>query len=382
MQNLAETSEREAAKPGSQTGKARSSCSGISAVDLFAGAGGFSLAATELGLNLVGAIELDPIACKTYRRNFCKNEGESDRESPLLFPGDIRQISPTDIRASLGLVRGELDILIGGPPCQGFSEHRLGDSGRKDPRNELLIRYFDFVQELRPKYFVVENVRGLLWQKHRDYLLRFYDLASSHGYTMFQPQLLDAKDYGVPQTRERVFLLGRRNDQDAYIEWPPKKTHGPPSQKELPPWITAGAVFEKEVPSEDRNNQFMQPGPVMLERFKQTPANGGGREHWQEPLRCHVGHNGHWDVYGRIDPSRPANTITTGCTNPSRGRFVHPTEHHGLAARHCARLQTFPDNFVFEGSLEAVGRQIGNAVPIELGKAVLNVVISVLGGEA
>ena len=122
----------------------------------------------------------------------------------------------------------------------------------------------------------------------------------------------------------------------------------------------------------------MKPGADMLQRFKNTPLNGGSRCDSGYVLNCHKKHSGHKDVYGRIDPSKPAPTMTAGCTNPSKGRFVHPTEHHGITARHAARIQTFPDDFFFEGGLGQMGKQIGNAVPVELGSQVLKHIIQIL----
>lgn len=115
----------------------------------------------------------------------------------------------------------------------------------------------------------------------------------------------------------------------------------------------------------------MNHGPELLDAFKRTPPNGGSRKDSGRILACHKDHDGHKDVYGRIDPTVPAPTMTTACINPSKGRFVHPTEHHGITVRQAARIQTFSDDFVFKGGLTAAGRQIGNAVPVDLGIALI-----------
>ncbi len=278
--------------------------------------------------------------------------------------------------SDVNLKQDELDLLIGGPPCQGFSSHRLNDAGVDDPRNQLLLRYFDFVKGLRPKVFLVENVSGMLWKRHADYVQKFKNLAKNHGYKLIGggPLVINARDFGVPQSRKRVFILGMRKDievSDAFI-WPPEPTHYAPNSVEVtkkPAWVPAASVFKKRIKKSDPNNLHMQPGPEMVERFKDTPLNGGSRKNI---LRCHQEHKGHKDVYGRIDPSKPAPTMTAGCTNPSKGRFVHPTKHHGITAREAARLQTFPEDFIFEGGLGQTGKQIGNAVPVELGKYILS----------
>jgi DNA (cytosine-5)-methyltransferase 1 len=119
------------------------------------------------------------------------------------------------------------------------------------------------------------------------------------------------------------------------------------------------------------NNVHMKHGPALIEAFKNTPPNGGSRTESGRVLPCHEKHRGHFDVYGRIDPKLPAPTMTTACINPSKGRFVHPTEHHGIALRHAARIQSFPDWFTFEGGMMAGGVQVGNAVPVDMAAALL-----------
>jgi DNA (cytosine-5)-methyltransferase 1 len=126
----------------------------------------------------------------------------------------------------------------------------------------------------------------------------------------------------------------------------------------------------------------MKSSGELVKAFKNTPKNGGSRSDSGRHLPCHKNHNGHKDVYGRIDPSRPGPTMTTACINPSKGRFVHPTQNHGISARHAARFQGFPDSFKFDGGLMASGKQIGNAVPIKLGEAVIGAIITGLGNQA
>ena len=122
----------------------------------------------------------------------------------------------------------------------------------------------------------------------------------------------------------------------------------------------------------------MNHSPEMIKRFKDTPINGGSRAESGYVLPCHKEHNGHKDCYGRINPGKVGNTMTTACINPSKGRFVHPTEHHGITLRHAARFQTFPDDFVFEGGLIAGGVQIGNAVPATMGEKLLSSIVVAL----
>ena len=351
----------------------------ICAVDLFAGAGGFSQAARDIGIQVVAAVENNPNACKTYYANLI----EGNPHPTKLFENDITQLSPDEFIKSANLESAGVDILMGGPPCQGFSTHRINNAGVDDPRNELLLQYFNYLKALKPRSFVVENVPGLLWDRHKSYLSKFYSLAAEAGYAIFAPQIINAKDYGVPQNRKRVFILGFRDKTPIALQWPPKPTHFAPQSTEvlvngLPAWRPASDVFACPVAASDPNNICMHHTPEMVKVFESTPPNGGSRQQSGRVLPCHREHNGHKDVYGRIDPSKPGPTMTTACVNPSKGRFLHPTEHHGISVRHAARFQTFPEDFIFHGGLMASGIQVGNAVPIRLGRAVLTSVVQAL----
>lgn len=339
------------------------------AVDLFAGAGGFSLAAIKAGFSVNFAIENDKHAVDTYKTNIFQLSGGEDTH---VFDQSILCYSPEDIRRQR-FQNTTCDLLLGGPPCQGFSTHRILDSGVDDPRNELILAYFEFVKELQPRVFLMENVPGILWDRHKSYIEKFYAEGEKAGYQVFAPVVVDARDFGVPQRRKRVFILGLRKDLDSRsFVWPPKATHRDPQKKQskLLPWVSCASVFRK-APAGDENKIHMNHGPDLVEVFKRTPFNGGSRSDSGRILACHLGHDGHKDVYGRIDPSQPAPTMTTACINPSKGRFVHPTQHHGITVRQAARIQTFPDSFIFKGGLTAAGRQVGNAVPVDLGVALI-----------
>jgi DNA (cytosine-5)-methyltransferase 1 len=334
-------------------------------VDLFAGAGGFSLGALDAGAEVVAAVELNSKAALSYRKNLI----ESGITNAKLFGEDILELSPALFMEQAGLRPGECDLLLGGPPCQGFSTHRLNGAGIDDPRNKLLLRYFEYVKALRPRYFLVENVPGLLWPRHKDYVDSFYEAAKASGYVTLAPTLLNAQDYGVPQSRKRVFILGFDPSKAQAPNWPPLPTHVNPVEKDAdgrPGWCPASDVFASPTSKDDPNDIHMNHGVELTEAFKLTPINGGSRMESGRQLPCHENHRGHFDVYGRIDPSRPGPTMTTACINPSKGRFVHPTANHGITLREAARLQTFPDWFQFEGGLMAGGVQVGNAVPVKM----------------
>lgn len=338
-------------------------------VDLFAGAGGFSLGAIRAGYEIRAAVEYSKHAASTYRKQIRNPKGRKI----AFFESNILDLDPFEVMEEAGLFEGQCDLLLGGPPCQGFSSHRLGNAGVDDPRNKLLLRYFAFVRAFRPKMFLLENVPGMLHRKHADYLQAFLRTACESGYRVLEPVLVNAQSYGVPQNRKRVFILGYDPTRVQFdIEWPPQVTHVDParasSSTTLLPWRTAADAFA-DVHGDDPNNIHMNHTKELIETFRSTPPNGGSRHQSNRVLPCHRGHNGHSDVYGRIDPSKPSPTMTTACINPSKGRFVHPTKHHGITARQAARLQTFPDEFLFEGGLMAAGVQIGNAVPVELARA-------------
>lgn len=343
-------------------------------VDLFAGAGGFSLAAKNAGLSIVVAIEKDPKACETYRENLIPRYGRT-----TLYAKDILELTPQEVKTEHFSEDAPCDIVLGGPPCQGFSTHRIKGAGVDDPRNDLVLRYFDYVDELRPKVFLMENVPGILWPRHKKFLESFYSLGVEAGYKIRQPIVLDARDYGVPQRRKRVFILGVREDFQFNGTWPPAPTHGSQlaiaESPMLKPWLPAAQVFSKPIQSSDVNGNHMNHTEKMIKVFKSTPIDGGSRHQSNRRLPCHEEHSGHSDVYGRIDPNMPGPTMTTACINPSKGRFVHPIEHHGITVRHAARFQTFPEEFIFHGGLMAAGQQIGNAVPILLGEALLKAVV-------
>lgn len=350
----------------------------ITAIDIFCGAGGFTLAAKQIGIDVIAAIDNNKHANETYRKNFIT----SKHNKPKLYTEDVLEISPNTLLEELQIASGDLDILMGGPPCQGFSTHRIKNAGVNDPRNLLLNRYFDFVNIIKPKTFIVENVSGILWNRHKKHIDKFYELARLAGYNVFSPVVLNARDFGVPQNRKRVFILGTRRDLNLSVDWPPRPTHFNPdseyAENAEQAWQPASIVFDSPIKINDPNNIHMNHSKELKEVFKSTPKNGGSRNQSSRQLPCHKKHNGHKDVYGRIDPNRPGPTITTGCVNPSKGRFLHPTMNHGITVRHAARFQTFPDDFIFAGGLMAAAIQVGNAVPILQGKAALKSILKPL----
>ena len=343
----------------------------LNCVDLFSGAGGFSLGAIQAGFSVKLAVEYNARAVDTYRHNL----GQDENTSPVIYGADITTLPPKDVRSEVYPNSEICDLMLGGPPCQGFSTHRIKGAGVNDPRNNLILTYFAFVREFKPSFFLMENVPGMLWPRHSGYLKAFYDESHGAGYEIFPPAVLDASDFGIAQRRKRVFILGVRKDLNTDLAWPPLPTHGHARARtanpKLKPWKDCSSVFLPS-PNGDENNVHMKHGPILTNAFANTPINGGSRKDSGRMLPCHEKHDGHKDVYGRINPFEVAPTMTTACVNPSKGRFVHPTENHGITVRQAARIQTFPDSFTFLGGLMTAGQQIGNAVPVELARFLID----------
>ncbi len=329
------------------------------------------MAADLAGFDVRVAVEMTKHAVETYSLNLCTELGTG----PTIYNVDINELNPDEVFATHFGNRDICDLMLGGPPCQGFSSHRINNAGVDDPRNDLIHTYFRFVKAFQPTCFLMENVPGMLWPRHKQYLTEFMTTGRAAGYHVFDPVVLDARNFGVPQRRKRVFILGVLEGYlSRDLSWPPANTHGSPNlvakDASLKPWKSCESAF---LPAEedDPNDIHMVHGPELTEAFAKTPPNGGSRKDSGRRLDCHKKHDGHNDVYGRIDPAQPGPTMTTACFNPSKGRFVHPTANHGITLRQAARIQTFPDDFVFIGGLTPGGKQIGNAVPVDLGRVLI-----------
>lgn len=344
-------------------------------LDLFSGAGGTGLGFLQAGFQIVGAVEKNPYAAETYSRNI----------GIAVDPIDITEdITPQSFREQLGLATGELDVLVGCPPCQGFSRMR-NRNGASDSRNELVRLYLKFVKEFMPRFALFENVPGLIKLDHgKEFFNELCNgLTETLGYRLIQSEV-DAADYGVPQRRKRVIVIAAQCGLEPAF---PEPTHARYGTLEVAsglrlPWVTVrAAIGNSRYPMlksgengecDGRYPNHIAPltGEDVLNFIRRVPHDGGSRtdvpsEHW---LRCHHNHKGHKDVYGRLRWDDVANTITSGCTNPSRGRFVHPEQNRALTPREAAKLQGFPDDFIFYGGL--IAQQIGNAVPPPLARAI------------
>lgn len=355
-------------------------------IDLFSGCGGSSLGFADEGFELRAAVDIDPWACETYAKNMGLK--------PIV--GDLCGIAGRTILKEAGLDVGETDVLIGCPPCQGFTRMRRRFLEDDDPRNRLVFIFAERVAEIRPKVVLFENVPGILQTREGWYFEVLLKALERNGYprSLMAWGVLNAADYGVPQRRMRFILMAVRGDLGVKAELPPR-THAPPHIARdlgLRPWVTVreaiGTLPPLNAGEKDRsipNHEAPMHSKRILKLISAIPKNGGTirdlpRDFW---LRCHLRHEGYKDVYGRLRWDDVANTITSGCTNASKGRFIHPEQDRALTPREAARLQGFPDSFVFYGPLTAVARQIGNAMPPPLARAIAGAVRRLLeGGRA
>jgi DNA (cytosine-5)-methyltransferase 1 len=334
-----------------------------SAIDLFCGAGGFSLGLRQAGFQLLAALDNDNASRETYRFNF--------NVSPL--GNDVRKIDAAQLLDAAKIERGECTVVIGGPPCQGFSVQRRGS--RRDARNDLVKVFLDLVLELRPRFFVLENVGGLLSRHGREFHQYVERAAASAGYR-FHVQKLNAADFGVPQIRWRVVMVGERLDGNRSYFAFPVRTFSPETYRTVRTAIASlPRPPENGSPHPEIWNHFREArlSAINLQRLKHIPE-GGGREHLPEDLAlpCHTNNkkHRHLDVYGRLAWDKPAVTLTARFDSFTRGRFGHPIDHRTITLREGARLQSFPDEFRFFGNREEIARQVGNAVPPMLAKAI------------
>jgi DNA (cytosine-5)-methyltransferase 1 len=354
----------------------------FTAIDLFAGCGGLTSGLRAAGFNVLAAIENDRDAAATYKANHAAVQ---------LYEKDIRLVSPKDLLRALKLPKGEtLDLIAGCPPCQGFT--RLTENtGRRDRRNGLVRQFLRFVRAIKPKACMLENVPGLFnTNKGRRYFNELRRGLEDAGYQVSHG-IVELADYGVPQFRKRLVLLAARNAQISI----PSPTHQDPARvgkSGRRAWKTVrDAIAELTNPprrSAVRSGKTTPRytwhysrdiAPVVRRRLEHALQNGRSRTSLPPSLRlkCHERHpDGYYDVYGVMSWDQPAPTITSGCTNASKGCFGHPREARPLTAREAALLQTFPLSYEFKGSgLESVASQIGNALPRRFAKVVARTII-------
>lgn len=309
-------------------------------IDLFCGAGGMSYGFEKASFEVVYAIEYNEIFAKTYKRNNPKTE---------LHVGDIKNITDDEIANIRD--KTNIDMIIGGPPCQGFS--LAGNIGRRfldDSRNRLFMEYYRFVNIIRPKIFIIENVSALVTHNKGNTINEIIECFSKIGYKV-QYRILNAVNYGVPQERRRVFIVGTK-DNIAFKYPREKKKQITISEAigDLPP-LCSGE--KSNIPLHCSMNHSAQ----MLEKMKYV-KDGGDRKDIPFELRPKSG-----DIrkYIRYNSQKPS-----FCVTGDMRKIFHYSQNRALTCRELARLQTFPDSYIFEGSSIQIQQQIGNAVPCKL----------------
>jgi DNA (cytosine-5)-methyltransferase 1 len=323
----------------------------FTAIDLFSGAGGLTLGLSNAGFKVLAGVECNPIAAETFRSNHPKTS---------LYECDIRKLTKEQVLGDLGLAPGDLDLLAGCPPCQGFSSQRTRNktTSLRDPRNGLVFEFLRFVHFLLPKTIMLENVPALAKDWRVTKLRR--ELAIL-GYVIDEDfaQIKDAADYGVPQRRKRLLLKASRLGVISNAKASPHRKTVREAIEHLPKPGNSGDPLHdiKEVRSEK-----------VKEIIAHVPKNGGSRSDIPRSLwlECHKRNEGGYkDVYGRMSWDDVAPTITGGCHNPSKGRYLHPTQNRAITLREAALLQTFPMTYKFsmKNGKDAVALMIGNALP-------------------
>lgn len=327
----------------------------LTAVDLFSGCGGLTLGMKKAGFNVVGAVELDKRAVETFSKN---------HPEVTVFQKDILTVEGKDLLRHLGLRKGEVDLLAGCPPCQGFSRIRRRNARRacKDRRNDLVLKFGEIVSETSPKAVMLENVPGL--EKDQRFS-KFLGVLRRQGYK-FSWKILDVSHFGVPQRRRRLVVLACKTRKPFIDEI---RTSAFRTVRQ--------AIANVEHPRKSRrplHRLVASYSESVKMIIRKIPKDGGSRNVLPSELTlgCHQRLAGFRDVYGRMSWDAPSPTITGGCVNPSKGRFLHPKQDRAITVFEASLLQSFPKTYKF---LPKYGRypnaeMIGNALPPKFAQTV------------
>lgn len=319
------------------------------ALDLFCGCGGLSAGIKSAGFKVVGAVDIDPLSLNAYKAN---------HRNVHLWEADIRTLDPRAMREKIGINVGELDLLAGCPPCQGFSSLRTlnGAIEITDMRNNLLFEFLRFAEVFKPKSILMENVPGLAADSK---FSKFVKAMTKLGYKG-QYAVLDASQYGVPQRRRRLVYVAGIEGKISFAKKARKSRTVADAIKMLPKAGASGDPLH-DIP-EKRSEK-------VLNIIKKIPRDGGSRKDLPKnmQLECHKRCDGFGDVYGRMSWGKVSPTITSGCFNPSKGRFLHPDENRAITMREASLLQSFSPKYKFPDtkSKTALALMIGNALPPE-----------------
>ena len=320
------------------------------AVDIFCGCGGMTEGLKQAGFQVIAGIEIDEHAGKTYRMNH-------EKDGTILFQQDIQLFNTNIIK---DILNGQpLHLLAGCPPCQGFSSIRRKNKKRsvKDPRNKLINEYYRFVKELMPITIMLENVPALA---NYTYFKKVVGQIKKLGY-LIEYREVNIADYGVPQRRKRLVMVGSLLGSIRVA---------PETKTKVTVRDIIGNLESVNITNDPVHKIFPVHTEAVRTRIELTPRDGGSRSDLPDEytLECHKKEGvGFKDVYGRLRWDDVSSTITGGCLNPSKGRFLHPEENRCISAREAAMLQTFPKNYIFpvDISRSAIALMIGNALPPE-----------------
>lgn len=320
------------------------------AIDLFAGCGGVTEGLRQAGFQVIAAVEIESVAAKTYRLN---------HPDVALSESDIRKIKGSKWMKELGIKRGDLDLLVGCPPCQGFSTLRTrnGAHWNRDRRNYLVQEMLRLVKELQPRAVIMENVPRLSEKRiFRD----FTDKLEALGYVVTW-DIVNVQRFAVPQRRRRLVLVAGKGFK---ILFPREARVKPTVETALRGLKRAGTSGDAVHDMPENRSDWVR------DIIARVPKNGGSRLDLPKEfhLQCHMTFDGFKDVYGRMAWKDVAPTITGGCFNPSKGRFLHPSCNRNITMREAALLQTFPVRYKFDvaDGKQQIALMIGNALPPEL----------------
>lgn len=347
-------------------------------IDIFSGAGGLSLGAEMAGIRIKTAIEINKNAAQTFLRN---------HKGADVLQGNIQDLDPKMLHSD----KNPVFVIMGGPPCQGFSMSNTRTRNMENKKNYLFLEFVRFVQEIRPAWFVLENVWGLTNINEGKTQTMIEDcFRAIEGYDNISSSILCASDYGVPQNRNRFFMVGNRLGID--FKFPQKHETRITVEEAIGdlPSLHNGEMLEESAYTKSlteasqyaqlmrkdsekaRQNYVSRNNDMVIERYKYIEQGQNWRaipdhlmQNYADKGRCHSG------IYKRLRADQPSVVIS----NYRKSMLIHPYEDRGLSVREAARLQSFPDSFIFEGSLMHIQQQIGNAVPPLLAKAVFQEII-------
>jgi DNA (cytosine-5)-methyltransferase 1 len=325
----------------------------FNAIDLYCGSGAVTAGLKAGGIRVIAAVDNDPLACNTYRLN---------HPEVHLLESDIRKINPHDLRTTIEL-DGHIDLLIVCAPCQPFSSQNRKRSS-DDTRANLVLESLKFIEEFSPTVVFFENVPGIATSVP---MTTLREQLNEMGYVLGNPKTLNAAECGVPQRRERCIMVASREAWRIATFYESIK---------IQPSITVRQAIGGLRPLHSGERDPSDPlhfsrihKPLTLRRLQHIPQNGGSRSSLPPELEldCHKGRmNDFPDVYGRMKWDDVAPTLTTGCTDVTKGRFAHPRDDRAITLREAALIQSFPANYLFSGNSSQIARQIGNAVPVNM----------------